>query len=293
MAKETGKEVAISKRLKISKAQQYMLLAVFGASIFLGIAISLVSTFVRQISFNAKAIAAEEESIANYSKIIKNIGVCKTPSGGEIYSNSDLEKCDPDSIEVSEIEGSLRYNILEKLAANQALNSVPKESNSSCINPETKKNYTYKELSKIYSDANGSEELSQASQLIRSCSALRVIPDALPAFQNEEALLASLNKLFNVSGWEPESISPTGTISVSDLAAGLNTISVSLSIEADSGTTKTILDNIERSIRDFDFNGATIEWSGDNTLQLQANATAYYMDESTIPETTKTITEDK
>ena len=115
----------------------------------------------------------------------------------------------------------------------------------------------------------------------------------MPAFQNEEALLASLNKLFNISGWEPESISPTGTISVSDLAPGLNTISVNLSIEADTGTTQTILNNIERSIRDFNFNNAVIEWGGDNSLELQANATAYYMDESTIPETTKTITEDK
>lgn len=287
-----AKEVAISKKLKISQAQQYMLLAVFGASIFLGVAISLVSTFIRQISFNTKAIMAEEESIANYSEIIKNIGVCKAPSGST-YSDSELEKCDPDSIEISEVSGTLRENILEKLASNKALESVPKEKDSSCINAETGKNYTYKELSKVYSDAKGSEELNKASQLIRSCSALRIIPDALPAFQNEEALLASLNKLFNISGWEPESISPTGTISVSDLAPGLNTISVNLSIEADTGTTQTILNNIERSIRDFNFNNAVIEWGGDNSLELQANATAYYMDESTIPETTKTITEDK
>ena len=58
-----AKEVAISKKLKISQAQQYMLLAVFGASIFLGVAISLVSTFIHQISFNTKVIMAEEESI--------------------------------------------------------------------------------------------------------------------------------------------------------------------------------------------------------------------------------------
>ncbi len=287
-----AKEVAISKKLKISQAQQYMLLAVFGASIFLGVAISLVSTFIHQISFNTKVIMAEEESIANYSEIIKNIGVCKKPNGST-YSDGELKSCDPDSIEISEVPGTLRENILENLAANKALESVPKEENSSCINPDTSKNYTYKELIKIYNDAKGSEELNKASQLIRSCSALRIIPDALPAFQNEEALLASLNKLFNISGWEPESISPTGTISVSDLASGLNTISVNLSIEADSGTTQNIINNIERSIREFNFNNASIEWGGDNALQFQANATAYFMDESTIPETTKTITEDK
>ena len=285
------KGIAISKQLKISQAQQYMLLSVLGAAILLGAAISLVSSFIRQISFNTKIIMAEEESIANYSDVIKNIGICKKPQGS-VYSSEELSKCDPDSIEVSEVEGSLRAEILGSLAANEALNSVPNEANSSCINPETNKNYTYKELSKIYSDARGSEELNAASQLIRSCSALRVIPDALPAFKNEEALLASLNKLFNISGWEPESISPSGTITPSQQFPGLNNISVGLSIEADFGTTTGVLNNIERSIREFNIHSAKIEWGGNNTLKLQASAEAYYMDESTITEEPITIEED-
>ena len=49
-----AKEVAISKRIKISEAQQYMLLAVLGASVVLGVAISLTAHFIQQISFNAK-----------------------------------------------------------------------------------------------------------------------------------------------------------------------------------------------------------------------------------------------
>ena len=123
---------------------------------------------------------------------------------------------------------------------------------------------------------------------------MRVIPDALPAFKNEEALLASLNKLFIESGWQPESLSPSGSSSASTLVPGLNDISVSLSVEADTGTTMNVLNNIERSIREFDIERATIEWGSNNTLNLQAQATAYYMDESTITETTKTIkAEDK
>jgi hypothetical protein len=55
-----AKEVAIEKRAKISQAQQYVLLAVLGASIFLGVAISLIFYFVRQISFNSEVIAEEE-----------------------------------------------------------------------------------------------------------------------------------------------------------------------------------------------------------------------------------------
>ena len=166
------------------------------------------------------------------------------------------------------------------------------QDNSSCTNPDTGKNYTYKELSKIYNDANGSAELNAASQLIKSCSALRVIPDALPAFKNEEALLASLNKLFNVSGWEPESISPSGNDVEAELPTGLNGISVNVSVEADSSTTMAVLNNIERSIREFNIESATIEWGGSDNLLLQARATAYHMDKSVLTETKQTIRED-
>lgn len=286
-----AKEIAISKRLKISEAQKYMLFSVIGASVVLGIAISLISYFVRQISFNTNIIMAEEEAISNYSNVIKNTGACKAPKGS-IYSGDELNNCIPDSVEVSEVPNTLRSGILEGLASDSALNSVPKEDNSSCVNPDTNKNYTYKELSKIYNDANGSEELNAASQLIKSCSALRVIPDALPAFKNEEALLASLNKLFNVSGWEPESISPSSNDVEEELPDGLNGISVNVSVEASSGTTMNVLHNIERSIREFNIGSATIEWSGSDNLLFQARATAYYMDKSIITETKKTIRED-
>ena len=283
-----AKEVAISKRIKISEAQQYMLLAVLGASVVLGVAISLTTRFIQQISFNAKVISAEDESIVSYSDIIKSTGICKSPKG-DVYTDQELKDCDPDSIETSQIPGTLRANILENLAANEALNSVPKEANSSCINPNSGKNYTFKELNNIYKEATGADELTAASQLIKSCSALRIIPDALPAFKNEEALLASLNKLFIESGWQPESLSPSGTTSASTLGTGLNAISVRLAVEADTGTTMRVLNNVERSIREFDIERATIEWGGNNTLSLSAQATAYYVDPATITETTETI----
>ena len=283
-----AKEIAIGKRAKISEAQQYMLLSVLGASIFLGAAISLTMNFIQRISFNTEIIMAEEASIATYSDVIKSIGICKKPNGS-VYSDDELKECDPDSIEVSDIPGTLRANIIENLAANKALNSVPKEDDSNCINSLTSKNYTYKELDEIYDNANGGAELSAASKLIRRCSALRVVPDALPAFKNEEALLASLNKLFIISNWEPESISPSGDASAVSDGTGLNSMALNLSIEADTATTMTVLNNIERSIREFNIERATIEWGRNDSLILQAQATAYYMDESTITETTQTI----
>lgn len=286
-----AKEIAIGKRAKISEAQQYMALAVLAAAAFLGVAIALVMHFVKMISFNTRIIMGEEQSIAAYTEVIKTLGVCKKPRGS-IYSDEELRNCSPDSIEVSEIPDTLRANILENLAANQALNSVPKEDNSDCLNPTTGKNFTYKELNSIYDKAETAEELSAASQLIKSCSALRIIPDALPAFRNEEALLASLNRLFIISNWEPESLSPSGTSQASDLGKNLFSISVSLSIEAGTSTTMNTLSNIERSIREFNIERATIEWGGDDSLILRAQATAYYMSESNIEETTETITAD-
>ena len=65
-------------------------------------------------------------------------------------------------------------------------------------------------------------------------------------------------------------------------------------VEADTGTTMNVLNNIERSIREFNIERATIEWVGDNALSLSAQATAYYMNGSSISETKETIsTEDK
>lgn len=282
-----AKEAAIGKRIKISEAQQYMLLSVLGASVVLGIAISLIVHFVKLISFNTEIIMAEDQAITSYSNIIKNTGVCPSPRGAT-YSNDELEKCNPYSIEISQIPDTLRANILEKLAANEALNSVPNESNNNCINPSTGEAYTYKELNKLYQDAKGASELQSASQLIKSCSALRVIPDALPAFKNEEALLASVNKIFNISDWQPESINPGGNVETTG-TDGLNEISVNINVEANPAVTNRVLANIERSIREFNFDRATIEWNGADSLLIQAQASSYYMDESTITEVTKTI----
>lgn len=283
-----AKDAAISKRAKISQAQEYVLLSVFGAAVFLGVAISLVSHFVKKISFNAGVIAEEETAIVNYSNAIRDIGICRKPSGS-VYTDDELRRCVPESIEASSISGTLRANILEKLAANKALNSVPKESTSGCVNAKTNKNYTYEELNELYTKASSSEELVAASNLIQSCSALRVIPDALPAYRNEEALLSSLNKIFIISGWEPESISPTGSSGKAAFGTNLQELSVQLSVESGTDTTVKVLNNIEHSIREFNIERATIEWASDNTLNLNAQARAYYMNPSTITEQSKTI----
>lgn len=286
-----AKGAPTAKHAKISDAQKYMMLAVLGASLVLGVTIALLVYFLQKISFNSDIIAKEDAAIADYSHAIETTGICSAPKG-DTYSDEELDKCNPNNIDVDDIKGTLRYNVLNDLASNTALNSVPKESSSICINDQTKRNYTFRELQQIYQEAEDSEDqdrISSAMTLMKSCSALRVIPDALPAYKNEEALLASLNKLFIESDWQPESLSPGGDAVSTGLNKGLNALSVRLGIEADSATTMRVLLNIERSIREFNIETATIEWSGADTLSLQANATAYYMDSSSIVEKTETI----
>ena len=285
------KATTTGKRAKISKAQQYMLLAVLGASIALGVTLALLVHSIQQISFNSRIIEAQDTAIGNYTTAISTTGLCIKPTG-DTYTIEELDKCNPSSLELSQIPNTLRSNVLQNLAVNSALNSVPKESSTTCINPDTNKNYTDTELNDIYNEAAASDDtdrINAATELIQSCSALRVIPDALPAFKNEEALLASLNKLFIDSGWQPESLSPGGSGTNGSLKNGLRSLSVNLSVEADTATTMRVLNNIERSIREFNIERATIEWSGDNTLTLQGNATAYYMEGSKIVEREKTI----
>lgn len=281
-----------SKHAKISEAQKYMLLAVLAASLCLGITMALIVHFVQQMDFNKKIIIAEDQAIVAYNNAIKTTGVCPKPKG-DTYNEEELKKCNPAGTEISEIPNTLRSNILTNLAANEDLNSVPKEASTNCMNPDNNnKNYTYEELTNIYNKAvesGNTDQISAANTLMKSCSALRVIPDALPAFRNEEALLASLNKLFIDSDWQPESLSPGGTANDSSLKKGLNALSVNLSIEADSAVTMNVLHNIERSIREFNIQRATIEWSGEDTLTLQGQATAYYMDTSSIVESNKVI----
>ena len=70
---------------------------------------------------------------------------------------------------------------------------------------------------------------------------------------------------------------------------GLGAIEVNLSVNSDGSVTQTVLSNIEKSIREFSINTATIEWTGDDQLKLEASATAYYTEEVELDEQTTTI----
>ena len=279
------------KATKLTKPQQLMILAVLGTALFFGAAVAVVISSSNKIAFHANVIATQDQSIKAFSDTIKNVGICRAPSG-EVYTDDEVQKCQPNSVNVSQVPNTLRSNILQKIASNKALASVPNTSNSNCINPSTGKNYTYEELNDNYTKAENEEDaewLSSAIDLIESCSSLRVIPDALPAYKNEEALLASVDKIFRDSGTEPESLSPTEETNLAPFGNNLYTISVRLSIESNAGTVYKLLDNVERSIRNFNIERATINWSSNSSIGLEARATAYYMLPSALNVVTKNI----
>lgn len=285
------KDISLGKRAKITKAQQYMVFAVVGASIFLGATIAVITSSLNKISFSASVISAEDESIAAFSDVIKNIGICQKPKGS-VYSDEELKKCTPNSVSVSSVPGTLRSNIIENMASNMALSSVPNENNASCINPSTNRNYTHAELEQYYDDAVSSEDdskISGAVALIKSCSALRVIPDALPSYKNQEALLASVDKIYRETGIEPESLSPSDETDWASFGTNLYTIEARVSHESDAATIYRLLSNLERSIRNFNITRATFTWSSNNSLEFQATANAYYMSTSSLLVSDKTL----
>ncbi len=280
-----AKELSISKKLNISKSQQNLMLAVLGAAVTLGVSAVLAIYFVKVIGFNATVISEKEAAVESYSDLIRDVGVCEKP-GSRVYSEAELKSCTPDDVAVSSVAGSLRYQVLVDMAQDKNLESVARGSLTQCYSTTTNQKHSYAYWNDKIENAINDDLRAYYMQMLGLCSALRVIPDALPANQNAPALMASLDKIFVVSNWSPESLSPGGTITTD--ISGLNAIELNLSVEADDEKTMTVLGNIEKSIREFNINSATIEWSGSKLL-LEAKAVAYYVDKQGLIEETETV----
>lgn len=283
---------AVEKRQKISKAQKQILLTIGGTSVFVGVCIVLVSYCMRLIEYNSRVIDAKDKAISGYSSTIKNVGVCKTSN--DIITDDELAKCTPNAYVSDSMKGSLRYNVMVKTAENEDLESVARPLQAGCYAEDGRK-INFKEL---YDNAE--EEAKKNAEkdvdtlktkyldMMKACSALRAVPDALPAQKNTEALLASLDRLFDVADWQPSGLSPNSSSSRSPYK-GVNALPVSLSVEANSAKTLSVLSTIERSTRTFDITSATIEWIGEDTLKLGASARAYYTSEQSLSHKTVTV----
>lgn len=272
-----------TKRERISKAQQLTMVEVLAASLILGTCIVLATFLMKYIGFNARIITVKGEAITEYDQTLRNVGVCIDKDKNGRLSDQELEECSPNEVELQAVPGSLRYNIFQAMAQNSDLESVARKRNESCYDAQGQRI----DFNEVYKNATDETERKMALQAMKVCSALRVIPDALPAQKNTEALMASLNQIFIVSDWEPESLAPRDdTVEVE--IPGVEAIPVTLRVEGDGSTVLRVLDNIERSIREFNIRSATVEWNAVG-ISLQAQANAFYLADEVILEKDVTL----
>jgi hypothetical protein len=139
----------------------------------------------------------------------------------------------------------------------------------------------------------------------RTCSALRVIPDALPSWYNGEATASSLDYLTKESGINLKAISvdeysyyeipqednlkPEETITA-------NTTEIALTAEDSISNISKMFDSIEHSIRNFDATNIMLSYTGGyigrgdvSTVTLNATFVTYYTDPQVIQIKTKMI----
>ena len=243
MANSKDNGVAVGKRIRINKMQQHIILSVLGASVVMGACVVLSVFFVKYIIFNSRVIGEKSASLENYEKSYNNIASLKDTINNNVAYNKDLE-------------------------------SVARGNISECYDGEGGLIDYASKYQQAVSD-NNKEQMEINLLWMKTCSALRVIPDALPAAENREALMASLNKIFNISGIEPEELSPDADGAEFEVDDDLLRIPVTLRAKGDNASIIRLLQDLEKSIRVFDLNTAMISWTGDD-LELNASAAAFY-----------------
>ena len=276
-----AKNIAVGKRLKINKAQQNMLLAVAGASFVLGVCLVFSVYFLKYIRFNSAVIREKDIAIKGYSDAIRDIGICRNPSGS-VYNTAELNGCEPNEVDLNSVTESLRYNIINGVSQNKALESVARTGLPICYDTSTGKKYSFDEIYDNYRYAKNATDKENYLNMIGMCSSLRVIPDALPSSPNPLALGASLNKIFAISNYDPDGITP-GRTTESGALPGIGAIDLTLSIDSDPTTTMKVLLNMEKSIRSINILNAKIE-SNSISLKLDASAVAYYTEPVSLTE---------
>lgn len=280
MAKEGP---ATGKRERISKAQQYTILEVLGASLVLGACVVLSIFLIKYIDFNTLIITEKNEAISEYDQTLRNVGICVDSDNNGRLNDDELESCDPNATSLADVEGSLRYNVLVTMAENDYLESVARQRTENCYDDLGNRI----DFDELYEESTNELDKQRYLQSAKICSALRVVPDALPAQKNTEALMASLNQIFILTGWDPDRLAPLEDVIDSEIE-GVATIPVQLRVEGPSETVLTALNNVERSIREFDILTATVEWTSQG-LSLQGDANAFYLETGMELEETETL----
>ena len=279
----------MQNKLKMSKAQQTTVLEVSIATLILGAAVVTGIWAVRYIIFNTKVITAKDESIRNYETAIINVGVCKDSNNDGKISDEELNNCSPNELANDDVQSSLRYKIFDEMAVNKNLEAVARKSLPGC----TTTGGQALDFTQIYQDAQTDEERARALSELQLCSALRVVPDALPAQENDEAAMASLNQLSIIAKIEPTSLTSGDLLlnATDDDETDYDAQPIAISArweDIPDASLYALLTTTERSIRAFDVKNATIEWV-DNVLTFQGNFHTYYEGDLDFEETTKIV----
>lgn len=197
----------------------------------------------------SKSIAFNSKVISEKEKIIN----------GYTQIQSDLE--------------TLKDNV-SNLVSNENLESVARYRANECYGNSTR-------------EIDNEEYRDQAIELARTCSALRVIPDALPSSNNMEATLSSMNQLLywsnNKNGVIFESLSSDyGGDAGSEVTESVHVVSVNVEMQDTADNIHGALAEIENSVRNFDISSANISWNGrslaSGELKFSAIYSAYYSD---------------
>ena len=263
MAKEE-KGTALLKRVKIDKAQRNMFIAVCISSIIVGVSLVASVWFVRKIKFNKKIISQSDKVITDLKSSISNLA-------------------------------ALKMNVAD-LTSNENLEVVARE--------KDKKNGGVSKYCEKYINAEiNNEEGVKDVEMARTCSALRLIPDALPSVENQEATFGSFETLImnnlsydNLSANSGSSYSAY-TSDSTNVTDTVHTISANLTAVDTQTRIYNGLSSIERSIRNYDISNITITWTdetrSDDGIELNATFDAYYADEVVPSVKTRRICADK
>ncbi len=264
------KGVALAKWMKIDKAQRNMLVAVCCASIVLGVTIVGVVYFIKVIGFNATLLDEKGKIAKDYKTI----------------------------------QGNLRTlsSSVDELTTNENLEVVARTRSSSCPNEDDEVVAEDSEENAEDTEKEETKADTQSVEVRRTCTSLRVIPDALPSKSNQEATLASMNQLLI---WSDPSLqietigsgSSSSSYYEGENDGSLKSLDASIMLSDSSGKIYRALDVVERSIRNFDITSATISFSDDDrnsgSIDLNATYKAYYADARKINTSSKKICADK
>lgn len=264
---------SVLKRMKITRAQKIMFAFVCGASVVFGVTLVLTIFLVRTIAFNAKVDGEKQLVIDALKKDQQNLtGLAAS---------------------------------IDNISENQYLEAVARErkyENVDCSD------YYNKSIS--FSD--GEEISAEDLDRINTCSSLRVIAEAMPTVSTNVssqdiaiATYGQLEKILDVANVRGNSKDDDGIMSVDESGTSdftgtastgvtvqpVGTLEASVNLEDGSTQIYSFMETIDRTIRNFDLQSATLELGDQMTFKGSYNT--YYTNPVTLQVKKRTICADK